>query len=552
MHGRDNIVDPISGSSTFPFTMPSSAHNPSTAGFDVMSPVVIIGANGSGKSRLGKWMEYDSVHADLVFRISAQKSLKIPFSTQFGSSEYAAFELRYGISGDQQYMRDNPKNFKNGSRWGGHPATHLLDDYGALLKFLYSDHADKLFSANEEARVGTADPKLIESKLTKTIDLWESLLPHRRLQLLSGRIDVKYADVSTESYNAADMSDGERVILYLIGQVMSAEEGQIIIVDEPELHIHKTIQGILWDKLESARPDCLLVYMTHDVEFAASRSGSTKFWLKAYMGNNVWDWETVPQSDEIPESLLMSILGSRKDVIFVEGQRGSLDETIYNFIYENKTIIPRGGCDSVIASAKSFYEMSSLHRIKSNGVVDRDYRSDQEIERLALYGIEATKVSEVENLLLVEELLLIVANRLSSTNPHNDVQNIKNKIIAKLTTERERLASSKTRHYIERTMLGLSGREVGENAISNELDTLISSIDVPKIYNTFITEIDGAISSRNYAEVLKLYNNKGLIPLVCAEFGVKQSRLIEVIKSILRSQDGAPALTAMRALCPAF
>jgi len=44
---------------------------------------VIIGANGSGKTRFGVWIEFSSRARDLVHRIAAQKSLSIPdyFST---------------------------------------------------------------------------------------------------------------------------------------------------------------------------------------------------------------------------------------------------------------------------------------------------------------------------------------------------------------------------------------------------------------------------------------------------------------------------------------
>jgi len=44
------------------------------------SSIVAIGANGSGKSRLGAWLEFHSDNKELVHRISAQKSLAMPTS----------------------------------------------------------------------------------------------------------------------------------------------------------------------------------------------------------------------------------------------------------------------------------------------------------------------------------------------------------------------------------------------------------------------------------------------------------------------------------------
>ena len=68
------------------------------------------------------------------------------------------------------------------------------------------------------------------------------------------------------------MSDGERAIFYLIGQTLLADENILLIIDEPELHVHRSIMSKLWDELEAIRADCALVFITHDLEFAASRA----------------------------------------------------------------------------------------------------------------------------------------------------------------------------------------------------------------------------------------------------------------------------------------
>jgi ABC-type glutathione transport system ATPase component len=66
------------------------------------------------------------------------------------------------------------------------------------------------------------------------------------------------------------MSDGERAAFYLIGQTLMAPENSLIIFDEPELHIHRSIMSTLWDELEALRTDCAFVVISHDLEFIAS------------------------------------------------------------------------------------------------------------------------------------------------------------------------------------------------------------------------------------------------------------------------------------------
>ena len=43
--------------------------------------LLVVGANGAGKTRLGTWIEFNSPDRDKVHRISAQKSLAMPDST---------------------------------------------------------------------------------------------------------------------------------------------------------------------------------------------------------------------------------------------------------------------------------------------------------------------------------------------------------------------------------------------------------------------------------------------------------------------------------------
>ena len=56
-----------------------------------------------------------------------------------------------------------------------------------------------------------------------------------------------------KDYHGKEMSDGERVALYAMGQCLCAPTGSILIIDEPELHLHSSIMQSLWDKLEEAQ-----------------------------------------------------------------------------------------------------------------------------------------------------------------------------------------------------------------------------------------------------------------------------------------------------------
>ena len=149
-----------------------------------------------------------------------------------------------------------------------------------------------------------------------------------------------------EPYTASEMSDGERAIFYLIGQTLNAADDSVLIVDEPELHVHKSIMSKLWDDLEAARPDCSFVFITHDLEFAASRPAQ-KFVIRDYDPAPRWTIQRVPEDSGFDEDVVTLILGSRKPVLFVEGELSSLDHAVYRGCYPDWTVIPRGSCEEV-------------------------------------------------------------------------------------------------------------------------------------------------------------------------------------------------------------
>ena len=124
-----------------------------------------------------------------------------------------------------------------------------------------------------------------------------------------------------------------------------------IVIDEPEIHLHKTIMHKLWDKIEEYCPNKTFVYITHDLDFAASRKEAKKIWVKCYdIENNQekWDIQILEDHDIIPDDLLIEILGNRKDVLLVEGEKGSYDYQLYTHIYDNRYIVTCHNCYKVI------------------------------------------------------------------------------------------------------------------------------------------------------------------------------------------------------------
>ncbi len=177
------------------------------------------------------------------------------------------------------------------------------------------------------------------------------------------------------------MNDGERAIFYMVGQTLVAAENSLLIFDEPELHVHRSIMGRLWDELEACRQDCAFVFITHDLEFAASRVAK-KFVLRDYDPAPRWTIEAVPENTGFDEELTTLILGSRRPILFVEGDQTSLDVAIYRCCFAKWTVIPRGSCEAVIHSVATMRHNHALTRVTCSGIVDADDYGPDDVTRL--------------------------------------------------------------------------------------------------------------------------------------------------------------------------
>lgn len=126
-----------------------------------------------------------------------------------------------------------------------------------------------------------------------------------------------------------------------------------------------------------------------------------KIWLKAFEDDR-WDWHILPSDSQIPDRLLMEILGSRKPILFVEGDRHSLDFFVFSKLYPEHTVVPCGGASAVIHATRSFAALKNLHNLECRGIIDRDFRTAAEVARLKELQIFSLEVSEVENLFFCE------------------------------------------------------------------------------------------------------------------------------------------------------
>lgn len=388
--------------------------------------IIFVGANGSGKSRLA--IEIEKTIGGDAHRISAHRALNLNPNVSKISEENALRILRFGTNVENAHV-----GHRRGSRWGSKENTFLLNDFDSVIQALFANQANVSLESHRILR-GGLDKEAPQTKFEMLIDIWSSILPHRELVIDGDSIKVRVAG-EVASYNASDMSDGERAVFYLIGQVLVAKENSLLIIDEPELHIHRSIMSALWDQLEGCRKDCAFIFITHDLDFASSRVAE-KFAIKGFKSiGPQWELDEISDEEGFPEEIATLILGSRKPILFVEGQGSSLDKALYRSVYPQWTIVTMGSCKDVIHAVSTLNKNSHLTRYKCSGIVDSDGYELSDIEYLRSISIYVLPVSEIENIFLLPTVSYQIA--LTENLGGTEIE----KILDDLTTETIKLIS---------------------------------------------------------------------------------------------------------------
>lgn len=146
-----------------------------------------------------------------------------------------------------------------------------------------------------------------------------------------------------------DMSDGERAAFFYISTVMTAPEYSFIIVDEPENHLNPAIYNKIWDRLISIRGDCQFIFISHAVDFIKARINCDLVKIDKYIRPNEFHFKFLGDSyKNLPMKNIVEIVGSRKPILFCEGDKDSHDYKVYEILFgKDFTVIPAGTCEEV-------------------------------------------------------------------------------------------------------------------------------------------------------------------------------------------------------------
>ena len=460
----------------------------------VDSTTVIIGANGAGKSSLINELRKNSI--DEMYVLPAQKLLyfvsNISDRNNIEQEKYIRDLKNTNIKYDtiDLYPFNIQENFSNTFT---NLITLLVKDIMVLATYKFRGQNDSSLS--------------LWQKLEK---IWNKIKPEISFEIDPIKIIVN-VEKNNSKYSINGLSDGERCILFYIGNVLLAPENSYIIVDEPETFLNGAVYNELWDLLISERPDCQFIFASHNMDFVQSRTNATYVWCKEFEAPYNFDYEILEEIQEMPLSLLTEVSGTRKPILFCEGTKTSIDYQIYSKLFSEFCFVkPVQGHKQVIQHTKAYNDLQHIHGNTAFGIIDNDWMDEKSVQDYKDINIIVLPLNEIEMILVDESVVKSVLPFDDNTEQQRKLNNFKDAIISSCREKKDKIISIALKKRLDEFM----GSHFIEESEPNEhdayvfLDSLASAFDVDSTFNKIKSIVEESLDSSDFSRILKICNLK--------------------------------------------
>ena len=482
----------------------------------------IVGPNGSGKSALIQRFILEDKNGNN----------KVKWITAHRQTWLQSGDIDFTPASRQQYEQLNLTYNKNyESRWksfqAGQDLSAILFDLVAKVNVRARAIADHMDNGECEKA------KSISAKSGSALTQMNELLTLGKLKVKlenSNNESLLASSLLGESFSVAEMSDGERSAMIIAAHVIVADPGTVLLIDEPERHLHRSIiQPVLSALFDLRREDCTFVVSTHEIALPIANPDARVLMLRSCQWNEdqctAWDAEVLESHFQLPEELKRAILGSRKRILFVEGRSDSLDSSLYTTLFPDLSVEPMGSCEEVQKAVLGLRESQDHHDVEAFGLIDRDNRFPEDVKELAEKHIFALEAYSVEALYYCSDAIAAIAHeqaRLRRGEDENQlIESAKQNALNVLKNHAKEMAARICERQIQK--LALSKIPDWQSIMDNPIQVMCVPID-----------------SQLYSKELNRFNklvNQGELNQLIAHYPVHKSRTLELIATSLKCQN---------------
>ncbi|MBN8663740.1 MAG: AAA family ATPase [Chitinophagales bacterium] len=219
---------------------------------------------------------------------------------------------------------------------------------------------------------------------------------------------------SKEIITFNDLSSGEKEVFFILSFFIRHNvENAIIVIDEPELHLHPELSRLLIRNIKSIKDGNQIWMATHNSEII-DETGRDKV---VYVTRDITTRKAKFISGEEEQEVILQLknlfgfsgyIGVAKNLVFLEGDNSSPDRKFYSALFSNNSnfkLIPANGSDNLnrINNAILSIMESNIAWISFYLIRDRDYLTTEMIAKYRGHSsgkIFVLEKHELENYLI--------------------------------------------------------------------------------------------------------------------------------------------------------
>lgn len=471
----------------------------------VEAPLFVVGPNGAGKSGLIHQLYLDNYQN--AVRLSAHRqtwmqSNSVPFSPQ-----------------------DKVINESNKVSFDQQPSARWLESIstvrsGLIISDLIDAHNALSRKVRELLSVGDVSGAEKLAATRPPLDVISDLFIGSGIPIkltIGDNSEILASKNGGSTYSIASLSDGERAALLIAGAILTAKSGNLILIDEPERHLHASIVTPLLLQLFSKRPDCRFVVSTHELSLPVNcPSARTVLVRDSTAVNdkiNSWDLDVLQPGIEIDDATKEAIIGSRRKMLFIEGTPDSLDKPLYEILFPGVAIFPRSTCRGVEHAVSSVHDSSELVWVKAYGIVDQDQMKSESKNLLEAQGVFPISVYSVESLYYNPSIVKALATRQCAVLDADASQMTTlawTKVIEAVASQVDRLAARMTEQAVK-DQISLETPDWKKIQAGNSVSI---AVDVQALYAAEREQLQAWIDEKDISKIIARYPIRETMALI--------------------------------------
>lgn len=184
----------------------------------------------------------------------------------------------------------------------------------------------------------------------------------------------------------------------------------------------------------------------------------------------------------------------------------SLDFPLYTALFPDISVIPKGSCEEVQKAVLGLKGSSDIHDVEAFGLIDRDDRTDTNVERLVEKGIFALEVYSAEALYYCSDAIAAVADEQAGIRGEDRfklIESAKKEAIEVLKDHAEEMAAKRCKRKIQE--LTLSKIPNWKSIKDNSAQPFCISIDT-QLYSEELTRFNKFVDEENLDQLIARYS----------------------------------------------